>query len=331
MEDEKAGDPTGVGLSWLRRTPDKIAAELSALDIEVTGKTVGKILKQMKFSLRSNSKKVSNGGKKLTPLQLAERDEQFQYIKRQRREFEKNGDPIISIDTKSKELIGNFKNPGTRYKKEADLTNDHDFVHYGVGRAIPSGIYDRARNEGFVYVGQSLWDKKRNGFDSTETAEFVAENIYKWWMTYGQRRYPKARKLLILADSGGANGYRNRMWKYKLHELLCNRCNLELVIAHYPSGASKWNPIEHRLFCEISKNWRGVPLKTFETVLNYIKTTKTKTGLTVKSQLVIKKYKKGMKVLKEDFAKINIKQKRVLPKWNYSLHKGEKSCQIFSS
>ena len=207
MEDEKAGDPTGVGLNWLRRTPDKIAAELATLDIEVTGKTVGKLLKQMKISLKCNSKKVSNGGKRLTFEQLEERDEQFQYIKIQRQEFEKSGDPWISIDTKSKELIGNFKNPGTRYKKEADLTNDHDFAHYGVGRVIPGGIYDRVRNEGFVYVGQSLWDQKRKGFDSTETAEFVTENIYKWWNTYGQRRYPNSKRILILADSGGANGY----------------------------------------------------------------------------------------------------------------------------
>ena len=135
---------------------------------------------------------------------------------------------------------------------------------------------------------------------------------------------------MILADAGGANGYRCKMWKYKLHELLCNRCDLEVDVAHYPSGASKWNQIEHRLFSEISKNWRGVPLRSFETVLNYIKTTKTITGLRVKSQLITKKYKKGKSVPKDDYSKVNIQPKDSLPKWNYSLHPGEKVCRDLS-
>lgn len=319
MEYEKAGDPTGVGLNWSHRTPGKIAEELRSLNINVSGKTVGNILKKMGYSLKSNSKKISSGGKKLTKLEKEERDLQFKYIAKKRKEFEKSGNPIISIDTKSKELIGNFKNSGTRYKKEADLTNDHDFAHYGVGRAIPSGIYDPIRNEGFVYIGKSLWDKNERGFGSSETSEFVTDNIYKWWGTFGKRRYPKAKKILILADSGGANGYRSRMWKFKLFKLLCLRHGLKVEVCHYPSGASKWNLIEHRLFSEISKNWKGTPLINFETILNYIKTTKTATGLKVKAQLVTKKYRIGKSVSVEEFKSINQKPNHHLSKWNYLL------------
>lgn len=319
MEYEKAGDPTATGLKWLRKTPEKIAEQLFLLGIEVSGKTVGKLIKELNYSLRCNSKKISNGGKKLTKEEMQERDEQFEYIKEKRKEFVKQGFPVISIDTKSKEMIGNFKNPGTRYKKESDLVFDHDFKIYGIGRAIPGGIFDIQRYEGFVYVAQSLWDKKNNKFTSSETSEFVVENVTKWWKSNGIKVYHPFNKILLLVDSGGANGYRSRMWKLKLSELFCDKYGMEATVCHYPTGASKWNPIEHRLFSEISKNWRGTPLISYETVLKYIRRTQTKTGLKVRAQLVKKRYMKGKKVSNSDFSLIPIRSHTKIPKWNYTI------------
>lgn len=236
-----------------------------------------------------------------------------------RKMFTRNGLPQISVDTKKKEMIGNFKNPGTRYRKEGDLTNDHDFITYAVGKAFPYGIYDVYRNEGFVYVGQALWDKEHKRFSSSDTPEFAAENIARWWQDYGQDRYPEAKELLILADSGGSNGNRTRMWKLKLNELMCNKYGLKVTVCHYPAGASKWNPIEHHLFSEISKNWQGTPLRSFETVLKYIRTTKTKTGLKVNARIVKKVYEKGLAVPNELFGKINLQPHKTCPERNYSL------------
>ena len=319
MEYEKAGEPTGKGLKWIRRTPEKIAEQLALLGIEVSGKTVGTLIKELKYSLRCNSKKISNGGKKLTKEEREERNEQFEYIMKKREEFLKHGYPVISVDTKSKEMIGNFKNPGTRYKKESDLVFDHDFKNYGIGRAIPGGIFDVQRYEGFVYVSKSLWDKNEKRFTSGETSEFVVENITKWWKSYGKKAYQNACKILILVDSGGANGYRSRMWKFKLSELLCNKYGMEATVCHYPTGASKWNPIEHRLFSEISKNWQGTPLESYETVLKYIRSTKTKTGLKVKAHLITKEYIKGKKVSDDAFKALEIRPHNTMPKWNYTL------------
>lgn len=318
MKYETAGDPIS-GTLWTRKTREKISEELSKVNIEIGKTTVGKILKKMDYSLKCNSKKISNGGRGLTKEESMKRDEQFKYIERKRKKFAQNGLPILSVDTKKKELIGNFKNPGTRYKKESDLTNDHDFASYGIGKSFSYGLFDDQRNEGFVYVGQALWEKQEKRFVSSETPEFAAENIARWWKDYGEKRYPEADEILILADSGGSNGYKPYMWKFKLHELLCNKHGLNLTVCHYPPGASKWNPIEHRLFNEISKNWQGTPLKDFETVLKYIRTTKTKTGLKVSAKLVTKIYKKGKNVSKEDINKIGLKPHATLSEWNYSL------------
>ena len=315
---ETAGDPI-TGLKWTRRTIEKISNELCSANFDICPNTVGRLLKAMGYSLKCNSKKISNGGRKLTKEKKVLRNKQFENIQELREEFEAKGLPIISVDTKKKEVIGNFKNEGTRYKKEADLTNDHDFHQYGLGKAFPYGIYDSQRNEGVVYVGRSLWDNKKKQFSSCETPEFAAENIERWWRSYGVKNYPKAKKILILADSGGSNGCRPYMWKYKLYELLCIKHDLEVVTCHYPTGASKWNMTDHRLFSEISKNWRGTPLKDYETVLKYIKTTKTKTGLLVKAHLVIKNYKKGKTVSKEEFEDINLRKNEQIPKWNYTL------------
>lgn len=318
MKYETAGDPIS-GLLWTRKTRENICEELAKVGIDVGVTTVGKILKKLKYSLKSNSKKNSNGSRKLTKDEMNKRDQQFKYIEKTVKSFIKRDLPIISADAKKKELIGNFKNSGTRYKKEADLVNDHDFISYAIGKAFPYGLLDYTSYEGFVYVGKSLWNKKKKKFTSSETPEFAAEVIARWWKDYGYKKYPNAKEILILVDAGGSNGYRPHMWKLTLFEKLCNKYGIKVTVCHYPPGASKWNPIEHKLFSEISKNWRGTPLRSFETVVKYSRTTKTKTGLTVKARLVTKMYKKGKSVAPEVFKKINISMHKKIPKLNYSI------------
>lgn len=318
MKYETAGDPM-TGLLWTKKTRQKIADELSKAGIVVSATTVGKILKDLKYSLKCNSKKVANGGRKLTKEQKKAADDQFAHIAKMRKHFAERGLPILSCDTKKKELIGDFKNPGTRYRQQADLVNDHDFASYAVGRALPYGIYDEVRNEGFVYVGQALWDHKDKRFTSHDTPEFAAESVARWWKDYGSRRYPGSKDLLLLVDAGGSNGYRPRMWKFKLFSDVSTELGLTVTVCHYPPGKSKWNPVEHRLFGEISKCWAGTPLRTFETVLKYIRRTATKTGLTVMARLVTKTYRTGQVPTKEDFARVEIKHHDVLPAWNYTI------------
>jgi hypothetical protein len=318
MKYETAGDPIS-GLLWTKKTREKISDALAEANIDAGKTTVGKILKKLGYSLKCNSKKVANGGKKLSKEEKLKRNEQFLYIAKMRKKFEKKGLPIISVDTKKKELIGNFKNPGTRLKKVADLTNDHDFATHAVGRVIPYGLFDDQRLEGFVYAGQALWDKDEKKFTSSETPEFAADCISMWWGDYGAKRYQNAGEALILADAGGSNGYNSRVWKNNLFEKLCNKHGVKLTICHYPPGASKWNPIEHRLFSEITKNWAGTPLISFETVLKYLRSTKTKTGLKVKARLIKKRYKTGKSVSKKDFERIKIKRHDTIPEWNYTI------------
>ncbi len=321
MKYETAGDPIS-GLLWTRKTREKMSDELAKINIRVGATTIGHILKKLHYSLKCNNKNVSNGGRKLTKEEKKMRDDQFKYIAKLRSQVVKKGLPSISVDAKKKELIGNFKNKGTRYKKEKDLVNDHDFVTYAKGKAFPYGLFDETRNEGFVYVGTSFWDKKKKKFTSSETPEFAAETVARYWKDYGSKRYPNATELLILADAGGSNGYRARMWKYKIYEQLATKFNMHVTVCHYPTGASKWNPVEHKLFSEISKNWRGTPLRSFETVINYIRTTKTKTGLTVKARAVTKNYKTGKNVPNELFNKINLTRHKIFPAWNYTISPG---------
>ena len=318
MRYETAGDPM-TGLLWTKKTRQKIAHELAKIGIEVSPTTVGKILKGLKYSLKCNSKKVANGGRKLTQAEKRTADEQFAYIAKMREAFAKRGLPILSCDTKKKELIGNFKNPGTRYRTEADLVNDHDFANYGVGKASPYGIYDQTRNEGFVYVGQALWDPQHKRFTSHDTPEFAAESVARWWKDYGSRRYPESKEVLLLVDAGGSNGYRPRMWKFKLFTNMATELGLTVTVCHFPPGKSKWNPVEHRLFGEISKSWAGTPLRSFETVLKYIRRTTTTTGLKVAARLVTKSYATGQIPSKQDFARIAIEPHDVLPRWNYTI------------
>ena len=269
--------------------------------------TAGKLLKKMGFSLRVNQKKIALGSKKKSQDQ-ENRNHQFMYISELRKSFAQKGYPNISVDTKKKELIGNFKNPGSAYGRESRPVNDHDFASYSEGKGIPYGVYDTQANQGTVFIGITF-----------DTAEFAVESVEKWWRKEGLRRYPQCKSILILADGGGSNGSRSRSWKLGIQEKLSDRHDLKVTVAHYPPGTSKWNPIEHRLFAEISKNWAGIPLANYETMLKYIRSTKTKTGLKIKAHLVRKKYKKGKKVSDEQMSQIQIDKHDTLPDWNYTI------------
>ena len=314
MKHETAGDPI-TGLKWTRKTTEKIAAELNLNGITVCANTVSKLLKSMGFSLRVNHKKLTSGI--TNPPDPDDRNKQFEYIKELREQFTKEKNPIISVDTKKKELIGNFKNDGQVWIKKPVDVNDHDFPSDAMGKAVPYGVYDIINNKGSVFVGTS-----------SDTPAFAVDSVESWWLKEGMSRYPKANKILILADSGGSNSSRSRVWKYNLHKRMCEKHNLSVTVCHYPPGTSKWNPIEHRLFAEISKNWAGKPLDSFETVLKYIRTTKTLSGLLVNAYFVRKKYETGEKISNKNMRSIPIKKNEVLPAWSYIL-KPEKCDFIY--
>lgn len=303
MKHDTAGDPM-TGLKWTRRTTAKVATELQALGIEVSARTVAKLLKKMDFSLRVNHKKLSTGNKKLS----AQRDAQFACIAEVRERFTAEGNPVISVDTKKKEKVGRFKNPGVAWNRTPINVNDHDFPSDAIGGAIPYGVYDLQANRGTVFVGTSY-----------DTPDFAVASVEKWWRTEGRQRYPNATRLAILADGGGSNGHRCRAWKYGLQRELCDRHGLTVTVAHYPPGASKWNPVERRLFSQISNNWEGQPLESYETIINYIRTTKTATGLRVRAHLVRKLYKKGVKITDKKMEELCITKDEALPNWNYSI------------
>jgi hypothetical protein len=260
----------------------------------------------MGFSLRVNRKDLESGNK--NPPQRKVRNRQFKYINSKRRVFAATGNPIISVDTKKKEKVGNFKNPGSTWQDDPYVVNDHDFPNDALGRAIPYGIYDTEANHGFVAVGTSH-----------ETPAFAVDSIIDWWKRYGRIAYADSDELLILADCGGGNSARSHAWKYHLQHRLCNPFGLKVTVCHYPPGASKWNPIEHHLFSHISNNWAGRPLETYETMVKYIKTTKTSTGLLVKASLNAKNYEKGEKVSATKMAQLALNKHKTLPNWNYTL------------
>jgi hypothetical protein len=302
MKYEAAGDPI-TGLKWSRITPGKIARILKeSAGIKICGNTVGKILKEMDFSLKANRKTIPVSS---TP----DRDQQFSIIRKLRERFQVEGSPIISVDAKKRELVGPFKNLGRAWSRLWRLVYDHDFRSLAKGIAIPYGIYDVPANRGYVFVGTSF-----------DTSEFAVSSIAKWWDYYGCSRYRGVRKLLILADGGGSNGYRCRAWKRWIQEKLCNLYGLAVTVSHYPTGSSKWNPIEHRLFSEISKNWAGRPLDSYEAILNYIETTSTLTGLKVCSYLDQRQYEKGVRVSDDIMQGLAIEADQDLGKWNYTLY-----------
>ena len=300
MEHHTAGDPIS-GLKWTRKTTSKISRELHKVGVMVCAKTVGRLLRGLKFSLRVNHKKVAGNS---SPF----RNQQFEVINRTRQRFERCRWPAISIDTKKRELVGRFKNAGATWESAPVLVNDHDFRTTASGIAIPWGLYDTQANRGRVFVGTSH-----------DTPAFSVTALAQWWSGAGRRRYAHSKRLLILADCGGSNGARTRAWKYELQTRFCDRFGITVTVCHYPPGTSKWNPIEHRLFSEISKNWAGQPLESYETVLKFIRTTKTAAGLVVNATLLDGNYPTGIKVSQAQMDRVNLRQHRVLPMWNYTL------------
>jgi len=287
---------------WLNcRLPD-IQTQLEAREQGVSLPVISRLLKQNGYSLRANVKQQEG-------QQHPDRDQQFEYIRAQRQEHQQANQPILSVDTKKKELIGNFKNPGQTWCRTPEVVNVHDFPSQALGRAVPYGLYDRHHNCGTVYVGQSA-----------DTPAFAVDNIAHWCRTELPDRFPGATQLMIEADCGGSNGYRSRVWKRDLQEKVVDALGLTVTVCHYPTGTSKWNPIEHRLFSEISKTWAGCPLRTFDDVLHYIRDTKTQTGLTVQAHLVTKGYETGVKVPDKEMNRLHIQQHDVCPQWNYTLY-----------
>lgn len=296
---DTAGDPM-TEQKWTHRTTQKISDYLKQLGIDVSPRTVARLLKKIGYALRVNHKKKST-------VKSAHRNQRFEHIKAMRQTFQAAHLPTLSVDTKKKEMLGNFKNAGAAWSQEPAEVNDHDFKRDSSGSAIPRGAYDPVANRGHVCVGSSH-----------DTSAFAVDALACWWKNEGRRRYPGARQVLILADSGGSNNCRHWGWKHNLQTKLCDPFGLTVTVCHYPPGSSKWNPIEHRLFSEITKNWRGRPLDSHETVLNHIRTTTTKTGLAVTACLMDGDYPLKVKVSKEAKAALNISRPDgVMPEWNY--------------
>ena len=296
-----AGDPMSQR-RWTHQTARKVAQCLfNGFGVNVSATVVRRLLGDLDYSLKSNKKCLSSGNS-------PDRDKQFGIIKSLREDYTKTNDPIISVDTKKKELIGLFKNPGRIWCRNAKKVKDHDFRSEAKGIASPYGIYDLQRNFGVLVVGESA-----------DTPEFAVNSILTWWKKHGQYDYPHAKRLLILADSGGSNGARPRIWKMRLQEKLADEFGLTITVAHYPTGASKWNPIEHRMFNQITKNWAGKPLETFDTVVNCARMTRTETGLQVESYHDKRIYEKGKKVPDKEMGKLELTKAEELGRWNYAI------------
>ena len=286
---------------WTGKRLRNISSELAQLGLRVCPNTVRRLLDEVGYALHANRKSLCGN---TSPF----RDQQFALLNHQRQEFTLSGYPIISVDTKKKELVGPFKNNGRVWSRDPILVQDHDFRSQAKGMAIPYGIYDLQANRGMVVVGTSH-----------DTAAFAVDAICRWWQREGRQRYPKAPELLILADSGGSNGARCRAWKLALQEKLVDPYLLGVTVCHYPTGASKWNPVEHRLFSEISKHWSGQPLTDYETIVRLIRGTRTQTGLVVKSTLNTKPYHTDIQVSKQQIDQLDFLKHPQLPVWNYTL------------
>lgn len=295
------GDPMS-SLLWTSKSLRNLSKELKRDGYDISHRTVGIMLHDMGYSLKSNKK--SNEGKS-----EPDRNEQFEHINNKAIEFMKENQPVISVDTKKKELIGNFKNNGREWKPdgEYDHVNVYDFPADADGKAVPYGVYDVKKNEGWVNVGIEH-----------DTAEFAVESIRKWWKFMGRKRYPEAKKLLITADGGGSNGSRVKLWKIELQKF-ANEFNLTITVCHFPPGMSKWNKIEHRLFSFITKNWRGKPLTSFQVVVNLIANTRTEKGLTVGCELDTKTYEKGIVVTDEELSSVNLERDKFHGERNYTI------------
>ncbi len=301
MEPETAGDPMS-GQKWVRSSLRQVSRQLTAAGHPVSHQSVGRLLKALGYALHVNAKQVE------ASAAHPDRADQFAAIAIQRQEFGTAGRPIISVDTKKKELVGNFKNAGRVWSRAAEAVNVHDFLTEGLGRAVPYGIYDVCANQGSVYVGTS-----------GDTPQFAVAAIARWWEETGRVVYPGADQLLILADAGGSNGGRPRLWKQQLQERVCDHLGLTVTVCHYPTGCSKWNPIEHRLFSQISLTWAGTPLRTWETLLGCIRATTTAAGLAVDACLLDGEFPTGQTVSNAEMTALLLDRHEVCPIWNYTI------------
>ena len=301
LEETTAGDPMSV-LLWTSKSTTRIAEELTRQGHPVSQPTVYRRLQGLGYSLQSNLKTKEGTAPK-------ERDAQFRYINEQVKRFQARGDPVLSVDAKKKERVGEFKNAGRtwRPKGQPAEVNIYDYPDLGEGPAIPYGVYDMQRNHGFVNVGMDH-----------ETAEFAVESLRRWWRLVGRRHYGVAKGWLICADGGGSNGSRRRGWKWHLQRLV-SEVGKPVTVCHYPPGTSKWNKIEHRLFSQISLTWRGQPLVSYEAVVNLIGSTRTSTGLKVKAMLDRSQYDVGEKISDKEMGRINLREHEVHPEWNYTI------------
>lgn len=287
---------------WVRSSLRHLSQRLQEVGHPASAPTVGRLLRKLGYSLRVNVKKHE------ASAAHPDRHQQFEVIQSQKQVFAAAGWPIISVDTKKKELIGNFKNAGRAWGREAEAVNVHDFPQDALMRAVPYGIYDVSSNRGSVYVGTSA-----------DTPEFAVTALVRWWEDEGQHRFPNARELLILADAGGSNGSRSRSFKFQLQEQLSDRYGFSVTVCHYPTGCSKWNPIEHRLFSQMSLNWAGKPLRSLDIMLNYIRGTSTQPGLTVQAAVLDGTFEKGQKVSDDQMQQLNIEYQSACRQWNYTI------------
>lgn len=297
--EDTAGDPIS-GLKWTHKSLRKIQTSLEKEGYLLSPPTISRLLQERDYSLRANHKRLA--GK-----QSPDRDKQFGYILRWRQACVRRGGPVISVDAKKRELVGNFKNAGQKWCQEKRDVNMYDFPSLADGKAIPYGIYDLQQNQGFVSVGISH-----------NTPEFAVATIRSWWLTTGQTTYPGQKHLVIEADSGNPNGCRSRVWKMGLQRL-ADEFGLTITVTHYPTGASKWNPIEHRMFNLISANWAGEPLDSYETVLKHIQTTTSTKGFLCQAQLDTTEYELKKKISNKDFETLQIRPHKCFPQWNYTI------------
>jgi hypothetical protein len=301
VEPETAGDPQSEQ-KWVRSSLRSLSGRMKRAGHPASPPTVARLLGKLGYALHVNAKKLD------ARAERPDRQAQFEHIAGQRTAFTAVGQPIISVDTKKKELVGNFKNGGATWSRKATAVNVHDFPQDALGRAVPYGIYEPLRHRGAVYVG-----------NSADTPQFAVDVIVRWWEDTGRMHYQAADQLLILADGGGSNGYRARLWKQQIQEQLCDRFSLAVTVCHYPTGCSKWNPVEHRLFGPISINWAGLPLLTWDTLLACIRGTQTTTGLVVQAFLQEGAYATGIKVSDAVMETLNLERHAICPNWNYTI------------
>src|SRR5215472_7051365 len=302
VDPARRGDPMAP-LKWTSKSLSHITSERSRQGYPISATTVSKLLQEeLGYSLQA-LRKTTEGA---SP---PDRDTQFQYINRQCQEFQRRGQPVISVDSKKKENVGDFKNGGREWhrKGKPEEVRMHDFPDKQKGKVTPHGVYDLGRNQGWVSVGIDH-----------DTAEFAVDSLRHWWKRMGQPTYSRAKELLITADSGGSNSYRARLWKCQLQKF-ANETGLSISVCHFPPGTSKWNKIEHRMFCHITSNWRGRPLESREVIVNLIANTQTSAGLTIRADLNVNSHAKGIKVSKQEMARLNLKPADFHGEWNYTI------------